>query len=436
MKNTEKPLRFYTLFVAASACMSGLLLGYYMAVISGALLFLSPEFNFSLGKETVFVSIIFLGAIIGSSFGGYVTNRLGRKKVFWLTCGLMVLGTCLLLIPFSYPRFLLARIIQGIGVGAISVVTPMYLGEISPKAYRGGIVSAYQLLMTIGILAAYVINYIFASTGDWKMMFVLGLCPALIQSILLFFMPESPIWLFRNGQAALAQKICQRLELLTVETSQETIRPIQHKTWVWVLCVGGLLSAFQQITGINTVIYYAPRIFQEAGYDSALSAVFVTISLGVANFLGCLVSLWLLDRIGRKKLLLIGVWGMLFSLVCLAIFSFYQVAFIDKISIVSLFTYIFAFSIGLGPVTWVLIAEIYPAQVRDKAVAFVVFINWLCVYITLWTFPYLLSWIRIEGTFGLYGAICIFALLFIWKFLPETKQKTSEEIIDLFERKK
>ncbi len=436
MKHSSKSLQAYTLFAAASACISGFLFGYYMAVISGALLFLSPAFHFSLGDETIFVSIILLGAIMGSITGGYLTERLGRKKVFWLTCLLIILGTVLLVCPFSFPVLLLARVIQGIGIGLISVVAPLYLGEIAPITHRGSIVSSYQLMMTMGALIAYVINYLFTSTGNWQMMFLLGLIPALIQIVLLFFMPESPAWLLRQGHAAFAQKVCQMLKLpMSEEEPKEIKKHIPRQTLVWILWVGALLSIFQQATGINTVIYYAPRIFQEAGYTSALSAVFATVSLGISNFLGCLLSVWLLDRIGRKKLLLIGIFGMTVGLLCLSIFSFLNAHFIDKISVVSLFIYVFSFAIGLGPVTWVLIAEIYPVQIREKAIAFAVFANWLCVYIILWTFPYLFSWIKTSGTFGLYGAMCVLAFFFIWKFLPETKQKSSEEIISLFEGK-
>jgi sugar porter (SP) family MFS transporter len=436
VNQVAKPLKFYTVFVAASACISGLLFGYYMAVISGALLFLSPAFQFSLGEETTFVSIILLGAIIGSIAGGYFTEHLGRKKVFWLTCLLIVFGTVLLVSLGSYPILLLARTVQGLGIGLISVVAPLYLGEIAPVARRGGIVSSYQLMMTLGSLLAYVINYLFTPTGNWQMMFLLGLIPALLQVLLLFFMPESPTWLFCKGQKDLAEKICQKLELCKVEEkSKEMSKTVCRKTYVWILWVGALLSVFQQVTGINTVIYYAPRIFQEAGYTSALSAVFATVSLGVSNFLGCLLSVWLLDRIGRRKLLLVGVFGMALGLFCLSIFSFYNVPFIDKISVVSLFVYVFSFAIGLGPVTWVLIAEIYPVHIREKAIAFAVLINWLCVYSILWTFPYLFSWIKISGTFGLYGAACIGTFFFIWKCLPETKQKSSEEIMELFEKK-
>ncbi|MBX9922828.1 MAG: sugar porter family MFS transporter [Rhabdochlamydiaceae bacterium] len=431
-----KPLRSYTLFVAASACISGLLFGYYMAVISGALLFLSPEFHFSLGEETIFVSIILLGAIIGSIAGGYLTEYLGRKKVFWLTCLLISAGTIFLLFPASYSFLLLARVIQGTGIGLISVVAPLYLGEIAPTSHRGSIVSSYQLMMTLGALIAYVINCLFAPTGNWQMMFLLGLVPALLQALLLFFMPESPSWLFRKGQASLAAQVCLQLEIQTPkEVPKEIEKPIRRKTLVWILWIGAMLSVFQQVTGINTIIYYAPRIFQEAGYTSALSAVFATVSLGASNFLGCLLSVWLLDRVGRKKLLLLGIFGMIVGLFCLSIFSFYNVPFIDKISVVSLFVYVFSFAIGLGPVTWVLIAEIYPAQIREKAIAFAVFSNWLCVYIILATFPYLFSWIKIPGTFGLYGGMCILAFFFIWRFLPETKQKSSEEIMEMFDKK-
>lgn len=405
-----------------------------MAVISGALLFLSPAFDFSLVEEALFVSIILLGAIIGSVIGGYLTESLGRKKVFWLSSLLIAFSTIFLVSPLPYDCLVVARIIQGVAIGLISVVAPLYLGEIAPISHRGSIVSCYQLMITLGVLVAYLINYLFTSTGNWQMMFLVGLVPAVLQAFLLFFMPESPSWLFRHGKIALAQKVCQNLALqIPIERPKQYQKTIRRKTLLWILWIGALLSIFQQATGINTVIYYAPRIFQEAGYSSDLSAVFATVSLGISNFMGCVLSVWLLDRVGRRKLLLLGVFGMIIGLLSLSVFSFYDVPFIDKISVVSLFLYVFSFAIGLGPVTWVLIAELYPEDIRDKAIAFTVFAKWVCVYIILWTFPYLFSWGSISGTFGLYGAISLIAFLFIWKFLPETKQKSSDEIIEMFD---
>ena len=431
-----KPLSRYSCFVAITACLSGFLFGYYMAIVSGALTFISSAFQFSIGKESLFVSVILLGAVLGSSMGGYLTNRFGRKNVFFLTSFFLILGCILLVNANSFSILLVSRIIQGVSIGTISVVTPLYLGEISPNAHRGRIVSTYQLMMNFGILCAYIVNDLFISTGNWQMMFLVGLIPLILQIVFLFFIPESPLWLFGKKQKTLALEVLKKLQLPTsFEPVKEKKTKIDTKTVSFLLWIGILLSAFQQITGINIVIYYAPRIFYEAGYTSSLSAMIATTILGVANLVACFMSVWLLDRVGRRKLLLIGVFGMMISLLCFSIFSYSKSSFIDELSMVLLIAYIFFFSMGIGPVTWVLLSEIYPPEIRDKAMSFSLLTNWIAVFFVLWTFPYLLAWIKIPGTFGLYSLMNLVAFLFILKNIPETKQKSLVEVFKIFKRK-
>ena len=417
------------------ACLGGFLFGFYMAVVSGALLFISSEFHFSLAEESAFVSILLLGAILGSSTGGYFTDWLGRKKALWSASCFLILGTLTLVSSKIYVVLLFARILQGIGIGVISVAVPLYLGEIAPIAKRGRAVSAYQLIMGLGILVAYIVNYSFTSTAHWQAMFLWGIFPALAFVIFLFFIPESPVWLFRKKQDLLAFQALQRLGLPSVEAPQLEKVIVRSKVLSFLCMIGILLSAFQQLTGINTVIYYAPRIFGEAGYTSSVSAVFATIILGIANLLGSWLSVWLLDRVGRKKLLLFGIVGMFIGLVSLSVFSFYEVSFIDKVSVASLLLYIFCFAMGPGPVVWVLLSEIYPPQIRDRAMSYSLLANWVCVYGILWTFPYLLQNMRIEGTFALYALLNVLGFLFIFKCFPETKQKGFQEIVNEFDKK-
>lgn len=428
-------MRGYNCFVAGTACLGGFLFGYYMAIISGAIFFISSHFQFSLAKESAFVSILLLGALLGSSIGGYLTDRLGRKKVFLLSSSILVLGTLFLMGTGDYFSLMFARTIQGLGIGIISVAVPLYLAEISSDEHRGSIVSAYQLVMGLGILTAYIVNYLFTPTQNWHAMFLIGIIPAFVQAVCVFFIPESPLWLLRKKKKQEALASLERLQLSSPHesTKDEKIK-VRPRVLKFVLIIGAILSAFQQITGINTVIYYAPKIFQEAGYTSHLDAVLATVSLGIINLIGSLVSLWLLDKVGRKKLLLVGIMGMIISLMTLSLSSFYQFAFLDVISIASLIVYIFFFAIGLGPVTWVLLSEIFPSQIRDKAMSLAVFVNWLCVYAVLWAFPYLLDWIHIEGTFGIYSLTSVIAFIFVYKYFPETKKKSLSQISSLFDK--
>ncbi len=422
----------HNLFVIVTAVLSGFLFGYCMAVISGALPFISETFHFSLGAESIFVSTLLLGAILGSGIGGYLTDRLGRKKTFFLTCFLFALGCLILINTASYPVLIVARIIQGMGIGIVSVAVPLYLGEISPAAYRGGIVSSYQLAMNLGILTAYFVNYELTASGNWQRMFWVGLIPAALQFCFLFFIPESPLWLFKTNKIVLAYESLKKLSLPA--SSFETKEHKKVKVGSSLLVIGILLSAFQQLSGVNAVIYYAPRIFHEAGYTSTLSAMLATVSLGLANVFGCLLSVWLLDRVGRRKLLLTGILGMTMSLIGLCVFSYYNVPAVDRLSVAALMVYMLFFAVGPGPVTWVLLSEIYPPHIRDKAMTLSLVANWICVYLVLLTFPFLFSWVKSFGTFEIYTFLNLIAFIFVFKYIPETKQKSLDEISRLFRK--
>lgn len=443
----KQRLSRYMIFVVTIACLGGLLFGYHTAIISGALIFISPIFNLSIAEQGVLVSIILLGALVGALMGGYLADRLGRKWTIMLTAVLFILGSWITAESHSYFILLFGRVVSGIAVGIISVTAPLYLAEIAPPNHRGGIVSAYQLAITLGILGAYFINYIYAKKADWQEMFIIGSLPAAIQLLALFFTPESPGWLFKNGKSRLAIIVLERLRLdrdweSHVDEMKHSASSKDKRAWRLlfssklrtILFVGLFISAFQQITGINTVIYYAPRIFQGAGYTSAISATFVTLSIGMVNVLATLVSVWLLDRIGRRRLLLIGVAGMVISLFSLAITSFLRSSLIDEMAVISLMCYVAFFAIGLGPITWVLLSEIYPLKVRGKAMTLATFINWLCNYFVSLTFPNLLVSIGIGGSFFLYGVISVIAFWFVLRYVPETKGKSLEEIEQILQK--
>jgi SP family galactose:H+ symporter-like MFS transporter len=443
----KEHLSRYMIFVVTIACLGGLLFGYHTAIISGALIFLSPIFNLSIAEQGVLVSIILLGALAGALMGGYLADRLGRKWTIMLTAVLFILGSWITAESHSYFVLLLGRIISGIAVGIISVTAPLYLAEISPPTRRGGIVSAYQLAITLGILGAYLINYIYAEKAEWQQMFIIGILPAAIQLLALFFTPESPAWLFKNGRSRRAIIVLERLRIDRhweghIDEMKKAASSKGKRAWKLLfssklrtlLLIGVFISAFQQITGINTVIYYAPRIFQGAGYTSAISATFATLSIGIVNVLATLVSVWLLDRVGRRRLLLIGIAGMVVSLASLAITSFLHSSLIDEVAVIGLMSYVTFFAIGLGPITWVLLSEIYPLKVRGKAMTLATFINWLCNYFVSLTFPNLLVSIGIGGSFCLYGVISILAFWFVLKYVPETKGKSLEEIEILLQK--
>jgi sugar porter (SP) family MFS transporter len=265
--------------------------------------------------------------------------------------------------------------------------------------------------------------------------------PSLIQFFSLFFMPETPAWLFKHHFSERAKQVLQKLRkdkewMKSVAEMKSSADPHRRGEWkallhsklFKVVMLGVVLSAFQQITGINTVIYYAPKIFQSAGFTSATAAIFATLGIGIINVIATLISVKLLDQAGRRRLLLIGIAGMALSLAFLALAFFSSWEKIDQIAVISLMAYVASFAIGLGPVTWVLISEIYPLKVRGKAMTIATFVNWVFNYLVSLTFLDLIASLGSSGTFALYAAISAIGFWFVLQFIPETKDKSLEEI--------
>jgi MFS transporter, SP family, galactose:H+ symporter len=426
-------------FCVMTASLSGFLFGYQTAVIAGALLFLKQQFHLSPSAQGVAVSIILLGAMIASPLAGILADRMGRRAIFFITCITTAMGAWIAAEAMTVDYFLLGRFITGIGIGIGLVVAPMYLGEISPPRYRGTFISFYQLAVTLGILAAYLINLLFAEEGAWRSMIAYSLVPALIQLTLLPFICESPSWLVGRGSWEKAHIVCKKLGT-PIEALAVPSPLIEQKKWKMLvapgvraaLWVGLALSCFQQVTGINAVIYYAPEIFQLVGFPSTESALFATLGIGTINVLATFIAVWLLDRGGRKILLIIGLLGMMVSLAGIALAFFCHSRAIDTISAVALTAYVAFFAMSLGPVTWVILAEIYPVAIRGKAMGLASLVNWLSNYLLALFFLDLVKWLGTGGIFVLFACISLIALVFVCRCIPETKGKSIEEIRRLF----
>jgi SP family galactose:H+ symporter-like MFS transporter len=437
----------YLLFAVFVACCGGLLFGYFTAVISGALIFVTPAFHLSVGEQGVVVSSLLIGCILGAAMGSSCTERMGRKKTIALSAVLFILSGLILVVSDSYGLLLFGRLVGGVAVGLTSLVCPLYIAEISPPRHRGTFVSSYQLAVTVGILLSFIVDYMLSESGNWRWMFALGLFPALIQMGCLFFISETPPWLLKQGKEEQALAVLKKLRegkhwINQIDVMRSVASPHKVGTWAtllspklrFVLLIGLVLSSFQQITGINTVIYYAPKIFEIAGFTSSASALMATMGIGIINVLATLLSVWLLDRIGRRILLLVGVAGMALSLLLLSGAFFFSSSLIDKVSLCSLMAYVSFFAIGLGPVTWVLLSEIYPLKIRSKAMATAVFVNWGFNYLVSFVFLDLMHLFRAEGTFLLFALISIVALWFVYRFIPETRGKSLEEIESIMYR--
>lgn len=401
----RRPHIYWIIFVVA---LCGFQFGYNTAVISGALLFITDAFALTALQEGVVVSTILLGAILGACTAGFSTDLFGRRGSLKIAVIFFLVGAFLATRVSLFSLFLWGRILQGIGVGIVSTVAPLYLAEVSPPEKRGAYVSINQLAITIGVFVAYGCNWFFAANGNWQKMIQVGFWVALAQGIFLFFVPES------------FPSLKEQKRALWVA--------IFHPQYRKVLIMGILLALFQQITGINAVVYFAPKIFEHSGYDSIYGSYFVTFGLGLINVCATLFSLWLIDRWGRRPLLLTAIGGMVASLSLLSLAFYLNTEWIDLISVFSLMSFIAFFAMGMGPVPWLILSEIYVLPIRGHAMGLAVFFNWLFNYLVALTFLDLAHLFSYGGVFFLYAFLGVIAFIFVWKKVPETKGKTLEEI--------
>jgi SP family galactose:H+ symporter-like MFS transporter len=436
--------RAFVYLAASFAGLGGLLFGYDTGVISGAELFFKNDFTLSTFALEVIVSGVLAGAAVGALGGGRLADIFGRRLLLIVTAIIFAAGALICAAATSPAVLIVGRIIVGLGIGLSSGTVPVYISEVSPADARGWTVSLFQLAITIGILLAYVVDYAFAKSEAWRWMFGISLIPATIFAIGMYFLPESPRWLVRHGDPARARTILARIrgtsdvdaELKEIE--QSFAQSQQHGNWHDLLSptlrpaliVGIGLAIFQQVTGINTVIYYAPLIIQSAGVSSASGAILATAGIGAVNVLMTIVSMWLIDRIGRRPLLLTGIAGMIVTLGILgwAFHSNVRSEALSWLAVISMMLYVASFAISLGPIFWLLIAEIYPLQVRSSSEGLAATFNWGSNLLVSLTFLTLLQGIGAPKTFWLYGLCAIGAWIFSYSLVPETKGRTLEQI--------
>ena len=431
-------MSFYAKASIILAALGGVLFGYNTAVIAGALLFIKAQFHLSPSMEGWVVSILLLGAVASTSISGVLADKFGRRFTMLLSAFLFLLG-CICAAKAPNPAILcLGRFITGLGVGSNSVVAPLYLGEIAPTKIRGSIVTLYSLAITIGIVVSYAVNYLFATTADWSSMLLFGGIPAALQLMFSFFLVESPRWLFSQGKTTKAKTLIHTLNLqdLVEEPQKPSPLPSAKSTMTsirWALTVGILLSFFQQITGINAVIYYAPTIFELTGFSSSETAILATLGIGSVNVLATVLAIRILDHLGRRTMLFISLSGMILSLGATILSLYLYKGHAPILSAIALTSYVAFFALGLGPLTWVILSEIYPSTLRGKAIAMALLINWGTNYLLALSFADIMNYLGLELPFFLFLLISIAALLFVFK-IPETRGKSFEEIEKLFEK--
>ncbi|MBX2966590.1 MAG: sugar porter family MFS transporter [Cyclobacteriaceae bacterium] len=433
-------------FVSAIAAIGGLLFGYDTAVIAGAIGFLETKFQLTPAMTGWAASSAIWGCVVGAMFAGYASDKIGRKKVLIITAILFATSSIGSAIPVNLTQFVIARFIGGIGVGAASMLSPLYISEISPASKRGTLVTLYQLAIVIGINLIYFINLLIAGAGDeqwnidlgWRYMLGSETIPALLFLIALFFVPESPRWLASKNRNAEAMKILEKVngkeragevmqEIKQTFTEEKgTIGELFAPGLRTAMIIGVFLALFSQITGINAIIYYAPEIFKSVGFGTD-SALLQTVIIGVTNTVFTFVAIRLIDRAGRRKLLLWGISGMISCLIGVGIVFFFELSS-GPLLLLFILGFIASFASSLGPIPWVLISEIFPNKTRGIAMSFAVFTIWIGVVLVTQLTPILLSEVGGAITFWIFGANAIALLLFTYKMIPETKGKTLEEI--------
>ena len=433
----------FVYLIAGVCALGGLLFGYDIGVISGALLFIREDLALSPFLQSVVVSGLLVGAVVGALVGGPLSDRYGRRKTVMLAALIFVIGAIGAGLSPSVGALIAFRFVLGLGVGLASLIVPLYISEVSPANVRGGLVSLNQLMITIGILAAYLVNFALAEAEAWRWMLGLAAVPAVILGVGMFFLPETPRWLVSKNLTDRARSVLRRTrgeervdaelaDIERVESQEEEGLGELRAPWVRpALIVGIGLAIFQQITGINTIIYYAPTILEETGFGASAS-ILATVGVGVVNVLLTVVAIWLVDRVGRRPLLLFGLIGMIVSLVLLGL-AFILPALSGVVGImatVCLMLYVASFAVSLGPVFWLLISEIYPLKVRGSAMSVATIANWASNFVVALTFLSLVQLLGQAATFWLYALVSIGAWIFVYFLVPETKGRTLEKIED------
>lgn len=454
----------FLLSVSSVAALGGFLFGFDTAVISGTIPLVKVKFGLSAVWEGWFVSSALVGCIAGVSVAGVLSDKFGRKKILLLSALLFCISAIGCASAPTYTILILYRFLGGIGVGVASMVSPLYISEISPPHLRGRMVTLYQFAITIGILSAYFINALLlglssnpVTTGGagmmnriiyeevWRGMFGSETLPAMVFFLLLLFIPESPRWLTIRGKEGVAEQILGKIaggavakreiseikETITME--KESLKQFLHPGMRLALILGISIAVLSQLSGINAIIYYGPRILNDAGFKLG-DALGGQVVIGIVNVLFTLIAIWKIDKLGRRKLLIFGATGAMLSHIIIGTIFFQSVSG-GYLLMVFILIFIACFAFSYGPVTWVVLSEIFPTRIRGRAMAIATLSLWAANAVLGQLVPWLLENIKTFGTFWMFAFFCLPIILIAWKVLPETKGKSLEEIEKYWMRK-
>lgn len=431
-----------TLYLISSvAALAGILFGFDTGVISGAILFINKDFHLTHVQTELVISSVLLGALVGAGFSGRLCDYLGRKRIIIITALIFIVGTLISAYTPNHIFLIIGRIILGVAIGVASFAAPLYLAELAPRNKRGFLVSLNQLAITLGILLSYLIDYYYSFEQAWRMMLLFGVLPSVLLLVGMIFLPESPRFLLLKGHIDKARNILKKIRpafevefeikavLETRNASASDLSIFTNSHMLKVLAIGIVLAMLQQVTGINTIIYYAPTIFKMAGFDTS-SAILVTSFVGITNVIFTLVALPLIDKLGRRTLLFIGLIGMMLSLLSLGhAFNATEPSLsVRYITLISMTLYIACFAISLGPIVFVVLSEIFPLKIRGLAMSLAMSANWAMNMLVAMTFLSFIHAIGTSNTFYLYAFISLAGIFFVYHYIPETKNCSLELI--------
>ena len=451
----------YLVFLSVVAALGGFLFGYDTAVISGTIAQVTEQFGLDALQQGWYVGCALIGSIIGVLFAGILSDKFGRKSTMILSAILFSTSAIGCAVSTDFNQLVIYRIIGGVGIGVVSIISPLYISEVAVAQYRGRLVSLYQLAVTIGFLGAYLVNYQLlgysmsnpdVSTGWWNLVFVsevwrgmLGMetLPAIMFFIIIFFIPESPRWLILKGREEKATNILERIytsskEALFQLTETKSVLSSESKSeWKLLLqpgirkavIIGVCIAVLGQFMGVNAVLYYGPSIFENAGLSGG-DSLFYQVLVGLVNTLTTVLALVIIDKVGRKKLVYYGVSGMVISLVLIATYFIYGESWaISSIFLLIFFLfYVFCCAVSICAVVFVLLSEMYPTRVRGLAMSIAGFALWIGTYLIGQLTPWMLQNLTPAGTFILFAIMCVPYMLIVWKLVPETTGKSLEEI--------
>ena len=436
--------RGFILRISSIAALGGVLYGYDMGIIAAAAIFVKRSFALSTLMEELVVSIVLIGAMVGALVGGMVADRIGRRATLVWAAGIFIVGSLLAPLAANVAVLIVARAIIGIGTGFTSVTAPVYVSELAPPQSRGMLIGLYQFALTLGIALANLVGYWLAAQQAWRLMFGIAVVPTVFFLAVILTVPESPRWLFAHARPKEAETVL-RSYTDDIGTQQfladieEGLKTPMEQSWsaLWSPAVRGSLfiaiglTVLQQVTGINTIIYYGPQIFELAGSASHASAIFATLMVAIVNVIATVVGIALVDQIGRKPLLYAGVTGMTVALFALS-YAFSHTAALGSslgaVAIACLMVYITCFAFSLGAIAWILVAEVFPLRVRGRGVAAATLGSGVANFAVSLTFLSLINVLGSAGTFAIYGTLSIVTLIFIRFVVPETCGRNLESI--------